>query len=85
MLRRDVIGAQMEEDDEDEDEWAVTMVAGRRDSAEVAMAAVKCFSELQARRNDPCPIAAHHIHQEANPIPTKGYIRRGIFVMRWRM
>ena len=72
MLRRDVIGAQMEEDDEDEDEWAVTMVAGRRDSAEVAMAAVKCFSELQARRNDPCPIAAHHIHQEANPIPTQG-------------
>ena len=72
MLRRDAIGTQMEEDDEDEDEWAVTIVEGRKDRARVAMAAVKCFSELQARRNDPHPIAAHHIHQEANPIPTKG-------------
>jgi hypothetical protein len=32
-VRGDAIGTQMEEDDEDEDEWAVTMVEGRRDIA----------------------------------------------------
>lgn len=32
-VRGDAIGTQMEEDDEDEDEWAVTMVEGRRDRA----------------------------------------------------